>query len=290
PKADAQRDSLIARVRQILFALPSLTMLSYTGAQLRRIVRMDSFVQTDISADQSKRLFGELLARHVLELVVPDRSAEVAADFSPSTDLSFLFEGWPGADQFPLVQEQRLAEIRAVLLGLPRFVEPDYFVSPDITIDLAGNVLDLLKKNNVVDEDGTVLATFHPTMALPFLAQVFTDEARRSAQVDQVRRMLVQFYNAIYENDLNAVTFDLQRVSARASAAELSHRMFAGGVDALLTLDTQNAPVVPKVPFDRLSPNVRTVAPPTLFDGVQVDFEGPYGLYHWELFLHAPLL
>jgi hypothetical protein len=69
----------------------------------------------------------------------------------------------------------------------------------------------------------------------------------------------------------------------------LNQRLFAGGIDNLLTIESQQ---LPELPFNRFYPAPGTnpspaVIPPTTD---QMDFEGAFGLYFWEIFFHAPFL
>ncbi|HLK54673.1 MAG TPA: hypothetical protein VKU42_14525, partial [Candidatus Angelobacter sp.] len=52
---------------------------------------------------------------------------------------------------------------------------------------------------------------------------------------------------------------------------------------------SQQIPVVPLVPFSRYRPTWRSI-PPANFDGAQVDFNGTFGAYFWELFFYSPQL
>src|SRR5690606_22211460 len=63
----------------------------------------------------------------------------------------------------------------------------------------------------------------------------------------------------------------------------LVERLFAGGLDALLSVDSQ---ALHEPRFARLAPGGDVVPPPT----DRVDFEGAYGLYYREVFFHTPFL
>ncbi len=68
----------------------------------------------------------------------------------------------------------------------------------------------------------------------------------------------------------------------------LSASLFTGGIDRLLSLSSQQMPVVAELPYSRLNMSDTWVVRPETLDGAQVDFSGPYGPYYWELFFHAP--
>ena len=84
------------------------------------------------------------------------------------------------------------------------------------------------------------------------------------------------------------LTFNAVRLTTSA-IDELSRTLFTQGIDGLLSLGSQQAPVPPQVPFDRLQPTYM-IAPPIAFDGAQVDFDGAFSLYFWEIFFHIPWL
>lgn len=71
---------------------------------------------------------------------------------------------------------------------------------------------------------------------------------------------------------------------ASTAIDDLSQKMFAGGVDHLLTEDSQQTA---EEPFSRLSPSVERLEPPT---SDQLDFDGAFGLYFKEIFFHIPFL
>ncbi|QNR24555.1 Tc toxin subunit A-related protein [Croceimicrobium hydrocarbonivorans] len=103
----------------------------------------------------------------------------------------------------------------------------------------------------------------------------------------------------IYEHDnIYSLQFDVQRLSTGA-IYPISQAMSFGGVNSALDLSMQQAPVNVTKPFDALSPTTAQLqAPlsgpvlkdPKYYDNQQVEFSGPYGLYYWELFFHAPFL
>lgn len=67
---------------------------------------------------------------------------------------------------------------------------------------------------------------------------------------------------------------------------QLSWKIFAGGVDHLLTIESQQSQ---ELSFSRFYEGRKppTVIPPA---SDKMDFEGAYGLYFWEIFFYTPLL
>lgn len=86
-------------------------------------------------------------------------------------------------------------------------------------------------------------------------------------------------------NNMNFVSTRL----TTGAVQELSKRLFAQGIDGLLELSSQMAPVNVGHCFGDFTPGAQ-VAPPEAFYDNQVAFSGPYGYYYWELFYYAPTL
>lgn len=87
---------------------------------------------------------------------------------------------------------------------------------------------------------------------------------------------------------LDKINFKFIR-TADAAIEPLSNRLFMGGVDDLLTIDAQSPFPESLLPFSRFEPSANVIQPAVL-DGAQVDFEGSYGPYYWEVFFHIPFL
>ncbi|MES2134273.1 MAG: neuraminidase-like domain-containing protein, partial [Bacteroidota bacterium] len=83
--------------------------------------------------------------------------------------------------------------------------------------------------------------------------------------------------------------FDVIRLSTGA-INKISRALFVDGVDSLLDLRTQQIPVTPVLPFDRFGPSTQNLNWPSALDATQVDFDGLYGQYFWEIFYHIPML
>lgn len=70
---------------------------------------------------------------------------------------------------------------------------------------------------------------------------------------------------------------------------DLSSKLTSQGIDGLMSISSQQAPVNLSLPFSDLGPGLQ-VDPPLYSSSRQVDFSGPFGNYYWELFFHAPML
>lgn len=93
------------------------------------------------------------------------------------------------------------------------------------------------------------------------------------------------FYTSSYTDtptDLQNLKFNFLRISTRTGNV-FSAKLMVGGVDELLTIESQETP---EFSFSRLSPQAAAVAPLT----DNLDFNGAYGLYFQEIFFHAPFL
>jgi hypothetical protein len=95
-----------------------------------------------------------------------------------------------------------------------------------------------------------------------------------------------------------SLQFIVERISTGA-INPISHAMTFGGIDTALSLEIQQPPVTITKPFSNLKPtSAQLVAPlqgnvliqPSVITNQEVDFNGPYGMYYWELFFHTPFL
>jgi len=87
------------------------------------------------------------------------------------------------------------------------------------------------------------------------------------------------------------MTFRVQRLTTSV-ASKLRSRLFMGGVDLLLTLDSQT---LAEIPFNSFYEVPGSATPPATLDARDVppplmDFNGAYGPYFWEVFYFSPLL
>jgi len=69
----------------------------------------------------------------------------------------------------------------------------------------------------------------------------------------------------------------------------LNQLLFAGGIDKLLTIESQE---LPELPFKRFFPAPGTTPPSAVIppETDNMDFDGAFGLYFWEIFFHSPFL
>lgn len=91
------------------------------------------------------------------------------------------------------------------------------------------------------------------------------------------------------DKNFYTLSFKTTQLSS-GSGQELSNRMFKSGVEGVLQLSTQSAPVNVTTCFNDFKPNTSMMTPPAIEFDYQVDFSGPFGNYFWELFYYAPML
>ena len=253
-----------------------------------------SFVTEDIDLKLSGNAF-ESLKANPLGNPILDLAGRLNPDFGPGTDLSFLFSNTLEPRRTLLI-----AEVREILLNLPSItglryylenddliINAESFIAPGIDAAESAKVFAQLQDDGIVGEDGIIDKRFSATTDLSFL---FTDKdpATRKVLTEEVRATLLSYYDGTWQKDIHDLKFRFSRLTTGAVAG-LSRRLFSGGIDSLLSLEAQQIPVVPELPFTRYKPEWRVI-PPEQFDGAQVDFNGPYGLYYWELFFFAPQL
>lgn len=82
--------------------------------------------------------------------------------------------------------------------------------------------------------------------------------------------------------------FGVQRLT-NPTIKKLKRKLETGGIDSFLNRKTQSCPEKPVMPFKRLMPTENVISP-RAEDGAQIDFEGLYAEYNWELFYHIPLI
>lgn len=85
----------------------------------------------------------------------------------------------------------------------------------------------------------------------------------------------------------DTLQFAFARISTHTGIA-LSSKLRTGGIEKLLTIESQETP---ELPFNRFYQNP-TVVPPNVIPPAtdKLDFNGAYGNYFWEIFFYGPFL
>ncbi|HBE9759335.1 TPA: neuraminidase-like domain-containing protein [Clostridioides difficile] len=190
--------------------------------------------------------------------------------------------------------------IYRMLMNFP-IINKYSFVNNDISKSVSETIYNTFEYYKIIDShgraDGNNLT--YPDVKLILKNQIEKGTIKVNQIYDIYEKLVhspvpVTFkYENLYEDknmsDLSKYKFNITRLSTGAIKI-LQKRIFIGGIDMLLSTDSQNIPVVPILPFDRFEPDKDYINYPSAIDGVQVDFDGLYGEYYWELFYHAPML
>ncbi|MEQ5857164.1 neuraminidase-like domain-containing protein [Halomonas sp. EF61] len=256
---------------------------------LQSVIR-ESFISADISTAESSVTFDLLVEHQII-----DTSGRLIRPFSSNEDLSFLFPDDP-----PESRRIKSAQVRVVMVNLPTMTAVSYYAQDDTVIldeksfipaglsaAQSKHVFDVLTARQIIGDQGLVSAHYGPNSDLSGL---FPDLPATKAAVltEDVTRVLDRYFDTTWRRHLHDLYFRARRLTTGA-VPRLTTALEAGGIDALLDLKQQQAPVVPQRPFSRYAPGQRIVAP-TQQDAAQVDFSGVYGIYFWELFFFTPRL
>lgn len=92
--------------------------------------------------------------------------------------------------------------------------------------------------------------------------------------------------------EVSTVRYDVVRLTT-ATASTLNQRLFAGGLDGLLALRSQEVDELPRFAPDHSSSETIRFNPARIGShpiGTHLDFSSANGIYYWEIFFHAPFL
>jgi Tc toxin complex TcA C-terminal TcB-binding domain/Neuraminidase-like domain/Salmonella virulence plasmid 28.1kDa A protein len=158
---------------------------------------------------------------------------------------------------------------------------------------------------DVIDVNGVVDTSRVHRTPVQMLALALQTDLGRAQQVRNILLAGTSPASVAYggegftdDDSLYSLQFRVSRLTTSV-IGNLIHTLDAGGIWGLLSLSQQQLPVDVALPFSDLGPAVGSVAlaggtpllvPPPAYFGDQVDFDGPFGLYFWELFFHAPFL
>jgi hypothetical protein len=192
--------------------------------------------------------------------------------------------------------QKRLFE--RLVLNYP-IVYEDAFVGGRIDLATSKAIFEALREYTLIDANGRlVLEQITGANVLDVLAKFLVKGTLTQTDITRVYRILVNtplLLTLSYLNKDNPgpiVTggrFTVTRLTTGA-VPRLQRALLVGGIDGLLSLTSQNIPPVPILPFDWLKPVPTRIDYPDALDAAQVDFDGLYGRYFWELFFHGPML
>lgn len=175
------------------------------------------------------------------------------------------------------------------------------FVPVGVTESVSEDIFKALIKFSIIDPTGRINdAYLNGQNLMTALGNLLNTNKLSQSQIASVFKILATCPEAVqlnYANDGDAknntktseFVFDVVRLSTGA-VNKISRALFVNGVDELLSLKTQQIPVVPVLPFDRFDPSTSNLQWPTALDATQVDYDGLYGQYYWEIFYHIPML
>ncbi len=186
-----------------------------------------------------------------------------------------------------------------ILMGYP-IIFTDAFVTNEIDAATSTSIYGAFKSYALIDINGRVaLNNLTGSITQMVLTNLINQGAITSNQIPDIYSTI---YNTPPETDLKYVNsnadasitslsnyqFNITRLTTDA-IQPLSRSLLYGGISQLISLQSQQIPVVPVLPFSRFTPATQ-VNYPSAIDGSQVDFDGLYGEYFWELFYHIPCL
>lgn len=260
------------------------------GLQTIQSVTRTSFVSSDIAAAESSTVFDQLVNKGFI-----DAQGILLRPFLGNEDLSFLFTSEPAQSR-----QIKTAQVRVVLIDLPTMTRVSYYVENDeviiteqsfvrmgISPAQSKHVFDALSQRKVIGPQGRISPNYDPRSDLDNL---FPDEPPEKAALltADVALILQGYFDDTWRRGIQDLYYRFTRLTTGA-VPRLSTALQIGGVDALLDLRQQQAPVVPQVPFSSYGPGERVLSP-LQSDATQVDFDGVYGVYFWELFFFTPRL
>jgi hypothetical protein len=235
-----------------------------------------SFIGKSDTADASNAVYQQLLGANIID-----------ANGNLITAMSDVALG----NAAPLLQTVRyLNRVRNRPIVQPRLLERAGLSDQQIKDAWAA-----LTTYTIVDENGRVNVPFVQSgtnLKLLLANANLTDKqlARVQATLTGAPAPVTLAYTAAVADksiiSSTQLTFSTVRLTTSA-IDRLTRTLFTEGLAGFLSLDSQLAPVQPQLPFDRLAPSP-AVTQPAAIDAAQVDFDGPYGLYYWEIFFHIP--
>lgn len=194
-------------------------------------------------------------------------------------------------------ESDKAAVVKNMVMHQP-VLKSDSFVDDAVGINLTGsqNVFKQLVANGYLDPTGCLDADVDFYDLTNQLLQILDGETKLEEKVSSIVDRMFQYsypsglgcFAQKGGNSTEPIKFQAVRMTT-AAVHKLSAALFTGGIERLLSLSSQQIPAEGELPFSRFQFNKDYVDAPAVTEGAQVDFDGVYGLYYWELFFHAPL-
>jgi hypothetical protein len=199
-----------------------------------------------------------------------------------------------------IITADQVPYIYLALINAPTIFS-DAFIGDNIKPSTSSDIYTALQGFSIIDPNGRIDQSILIGAAVQAaLANMLLNNKITQQQIAGIYSILAHAPKAValtYTNQGNATgltdisnfVFDVTRLSTGA-IRKVSRALFVGGVDTLLDLRTQQIPVTPVQPFARFKPSTHNLNWPSALDATQVDFDGLYGQYYWEIFYHIPTL
>ncbi|OPF15853.1 hypothetical protein B1L04_25960 [Microcystis aeruginosa KW] len=253
------------------------------------LISPSSFVTNTIDSKKSQDVYNVLITYKVVD----PATGKVDLNVLPTLGIDNL-----KALTGNLLNDRQLRVVWNILFNYP-IVQSSSLAATGISEKDSEEIFAILNTYQLIDDGGRVSIDLLLSLDISHLLSG-PGLSLSPKQVGKVRNALFGAPALMYLNyatipnnetisDIHDYTFKPIRITTSA-IGNLSRKLFTTGIEGLLSLKSQQIPVQPQLPFDRLAPSDILITPPTAIDGTQVDFEGLYGNYFWEIFFHSPWL
>lgn len=284
--------------------VPAFVKISDNATLTRPLVTSNSFFITSlIDGPTSSNILDALRAYGIIysdQKVVIDDDQKIFIDLSLVNDKNLANALSSVIDPKDPDKEKKLTAIYNILNNFPLAFQ-DSFITKRINQNTSEQIYTYFLTYGIVDGGSRIDMRLVTGKNLSqVLIQLIAQGTITENQIPDIYDTIIHLTSAISYNywnidsgtpykDVHDYVFDVTRLTTGA-IHNLNQSLTLVGIDRLLSLDSQQVPVKPVMPFDRLQPNQNNINFPTAIDGAQVDFDGLYKLYFWEIFYHIPLL
>ncbi|MGZ8157189.1 MAG: Tc toxin subunit A-related protein [Methylobacter sp.] len=257
---------------------------------LAAVFNSDSFISHLLNEAGSKNLYEQLQDSGYL-----DNDGRLLADAQYADTVNVLNEILAGQPNQSVIVQESIN----ILFHQPMF-DTSSFQTQLISSDASNTIFTQLKLTGYIDPLGRLNANYSMDDILDAVKSILTGQTNANLIAIQVMSIIInaersssiKYFKSISEPTKNCICdYQFNAIRLTTSAIKrLSSVLFSEGIEQMLSLTSQQTPIVSGLTFDRLGPSDLFIIPPQRKDGDQVDFSGPYGNYYWELFFHGPLL
>lgn len=254
-------------------------------------LNIDSFIVDSIDIDTSSKVFLYLKGIGII-----DNQGMVSRKNPDARDFILVSESLKACGIN--LSDEDYEKIRLIISERILALKKNSFVKDawniHITLEKSTSILRLLQSKGIVDNNGMLTPNISKNTNL---FAILKDRANVD-EIKYIKGIIQSIFTPVFldleldvqnpEINIDQVKFKTTRLTT-AAIEHLSQRLFTGGLDSLLSLEAKDVPADAKLYFSRLGGNTHIISP-EIECGEQVDFDGPYGNYYWELFFHAPML